>query len=200
MRTILGRLATRARIVLEDNFLAENRSEILHGYGADEALVRWSESDRRPLVLLIDEIDALLGDALLSVLRQLRSGYDLSPVSFPHSIVLCGVRDYRIHSGSTGEIVAGGSAFNVSAASVRLGEFDRREVEALLGQHTDETSQRFEPTALERLDSSPQGLPEVGLGSRALAVHGTASAAPGSMQVRFSARLARTQPCNGRLA
>jgi len=28
------------------------------------------------------------------------------------------------------------------------------------------------------LDSLPQGLPEVGLGSRALAVHGTASAAP----------------------
>ena len=45
MRTILGRLATRARIVLEDNFLAEIRSEILRGYGADEALeealVRW---------------------------------------------------------------------------------------------------------------------------------------------------------------
>ena len=133
--------------MLKDNFVADIRSEILRGFGPDEALeealVRWAAADPRPLVLLIDEIDALLGDSLLSVLRQLRSGYDLRPESFPHSIVLCGVRDlrdYRIHSGSTGETVAGGSAFNISAASLRLGDFDRGEVEALLGQHTDLTS------------------------------------------------------------
>ena len=48
-------------------------------------------------------IDALVGDTLLSVLRQLRSGYDLRPEGFPHSVLLCGVRDvrdYRIRSGS----------------------------------------------------------------------------------------------------
>ena len=38
------------------------------------ALSRWAAADRKPLVLLIDEIDALVGDTLLSVLRQLRSG------------------------------------------------------------------------------------------------------------------------------
>ena len=58
-------------------------------------------AERKPLVLLIDEIDTLVGDTLLSVLRQLRSGYDQRPAAFPHSTILCGVRDvreYRIHT------------------------------------------------------------------------------------------------------
>ncbi|MBR6282971.1 MAG: AAA family ATPase, partial [Muribaculaceae bacterium] len=66
----------------------------------------------KPLVLFIDEIDSLVGDSLVSVLRQLRAGYDDRPAHFPQSIVLCGVRDvrdYRIHT-STGEIITGGSA------------------------------------------------------------------------------------------
>ena len=53
-------------------------------------------------MLLIDEIDALIGDSLLAVLRQLRAGYVRRPAGFPQSVVLCGVRDvrdYRIHSG-----------------------------------------------------------------------------------------------------
>ena len=166
MQTILGRIATRARIVLKDNFLSDIRPDILREFGPDEALeealVRWAASDPRPLVLLIDEIDALLGDSLLSILRQLRSGYDLRPESFPHSIVLCGVRDvrdYRIHSGLTGESVVGSSAFNISAASLRLGNFDRGEVEALLGQHTAERGQEFEPAAIECLYTQTAGQP-----------------------------------------
>ena len=166
VRTILGRLAMRARIVLKDNFITDIRREILSGFAPDEALEealgRWAASDPRPLVLLIDEIDALVGDSLLSVLRQLRSGYDLRPERFPHSIVLCGVRDvrdYRIHSGSTGETIAGGSAFNISAESLRLGDLDRGEVEALLGQHTDETGQHFEPAAVERIYTQTAGQP-----------------------------------------
>ena len=55
-----------------------------------DALIEWSEDDAQPLVLLVDEIDALVGDTLLAVLRQLRSGYDRRPASFPQSIVLCG--------------------------------------------------------------------------------------------------------------
>ena len=58
-------------------------------------------ADPRPLVMLIDEIDALVGDTLLAVLRQLRTGYVDRPARFPHSIILCGVRDvrdYRIHA------------------------------------------------------------------------------------------------------
>ena len=113
-------------------------------------------------MLLIDEIDALEGDTLLSVLRELRSGYEDRPDGFPHSIVLCGVRDvrdYRIHSRTTGQPVAGGSPFNISAASLRMGDFDRGAVKALLGQHTDETGQHFEPAAVERVYAQTAGQP-----------------------------------------
>ena len=47
----------------------------------------------KPVVLLIDEIDTLIGDTLIAVLRQLRAGYDLRPSGFPQSVVLCGVRN-----------------------------------------------------------------------------------------------------------
>lgn len=35
-----------------------------------ETLARWAESDAKPLVLMIDEINELIGDTLLAVLRQ----------------------------------------------------------------------------------------------------------------------------------
>ena len=127
-----------------------------------EALTRWARSSAKPLVLLIDEIDALVGDSLLSVLRQLRAGYDLRPGGFPQSVVLCGVRDvcdYRIHSGSANTMVAGGSAFNVKAESLRLGDFSRPEVEALLGQHETETGQAFSAGALEAVWTQTRGQP-----------------------------------------
>lgn len=57
-----------------------------------EYLSRWSESASRPVVLFLDEIDALLDDTLLSVLRQLRAGYSSRPRGFPHSLALIGPR------------------------------------------------------------------------------------------------------------
>jgi len=77
-----------------------------------EALSRISRNLNRPFVLFIDEIDALVGDTLVSVLRQLRSGYDKRPEAFPSTVILCGVRDikdYRIHR-SNDDIITGGSA------------------------------------------------------------------------------------------
>ncbi len=166
MRAILGQIATRARLELNDEFVRENRREALEMEGPfgvlHWVLTEWSLASPQPLVLLIDEIDALVGDTLISVLRQLRSGYDTRPAAYPQSVVLCGVqdiRDYRIHSASTGEPVTGGSAFNISADSLRLGDFGRAEVEALLGQHTAETGQEFEPAALERVWTQTQGQP-----------------------------------------
>ena len=163
---ILQVLARRARNVLGDSALQEIRSDVLAEGTPDtalwDALQRWAQADSRSLVLLIDEIDALIGDSLLSVLRQLRSGYDMRPRSFPHSIVLCGmhnVRDYRIHSASEGKAIAGGSGFNISADSLRLRDFDRAETEALLGQHTAETGQEFEPAAIERVYTQTAGQP-----------------------------------------
>ena len=115
-----------------------------------ELLQQWSKSDPRPLVLLIDEIDALTGETLLSVLRRLRSRRSLRPLEFPQSIVLCGVRnlrDYRIGSDATAS--PGPSPFSRIATSLRLGDSRRVEVEALLQQHTDGTGQLFLPAAVE---------------------------------------------------
>ena len=166
MQAILDEFALRAELVLEDDFVQKAWREVPVMSGSHGALKRvlakWSLASPRPLVLLIDEIDALIGDSLLSVLRQLRSGYDMRPRSFPHSIVLCGVRDvrdYRIHSAKEGKAIAGGSGFNISAASLRLGDFDRAETEALLGQHTAETGQEFEPAAIERVYTQTAGQP-----------------------------------------
>ena len=49
------------------------------------------------------------------------------------------VRDYRIHSSAERTVITGGSAFNIEARSLRLGDFSETEVRALLAQHTEET-------------------------------------------------------------
>ena len=87
----------------------------------------------------IGKTSALVGDTLLSVLRQLRTGYVDRPRRFPHSIILCGlrdVRDYRIHSSAENRLVLGGSAFNIKSESLRLGDFTEQETRALTAQHT----------------------------------------------------------------
>ena len=61
-------------------------------------------------------------------------------------MVLCGVRDvrdYRIRSSAENAVIAGGSAFNVKAKSLRLGDFSQNQTRALLVQHTAETGQTF---------------------------------------------------------
>ena len=166
MQTLLGSLASRARDVLQDDFVDRTMSDYLQKYGPDgafsETLVRWSAASPKPLVLLIDEIDALVGDTLISVLRQLRSQYDRRPHRFPQSVVLCGVRDvrdYEIYSSRAGAHVKGGSAFNIKAESLRLGDFAEAEVRDLLAQHSAERGQAFESGAAERIWALTCGQP-----------------------------------------
>jgi hypothetical protein len=132
-------------------------------HGALQALLsRWSQASDRPLVLLLDEVDALIGDTLIAVLRQLRAGYADRPTGFPQSILLCGVRDvrdYRIHSTAAQEIITGGSAFNVKAKSLRLGNFTAEDMAALYAQHTAETGQTFTSAALDRAWALSRGQP-----------------------------------------
>ncbi len=166
MRVLLGQIAGRAEVMLQDTFVRDERLAVLDEYGGDgalnETLRRWARSRKRPLVLLIDEIDTLQGDSLISVLRQLRAGYDERPDGFPQSIILCGVRDvrdYRIFSSSLGSSVTGGSAFNIKAESLRLGDFSEAEVRSLLYQHTAETGQEFEAGAVGRIWELTRGQP-----------------------------------------
>ena len=164
MRVILGALGSRA-LLQGDGFLDGVWPDILARFGQGAlgaALTRWCMADPKPLVLLIDEIDSLVGDTLISVLRQLRAGYDQRPEGFPQSVALCGVRDvrdYRIRSGSENTAVAGGSAFNIRAESLRLGDFTEAEVHALLAQHTAQTGQAFTAEALERVWTQTRGQP-----------------------------------------
>ena len=166
MRTILAKIGATAQDVLQDDFVDSTWERVLAKHGPDgafsETLVRWSAASAKPLVLLIDEIDSLMGDTLISLLRQLRSEYHRRPRAFPQCVVLCGVRDvrdYRIYSAREGTPVKGGSVFNIKAKSLRLGDFTESEVRSLLGQHTEETGQRFEEAALERVWHLTRGQP-----------------------------------------
>ena len=115
----------------------------------------------KPLVLFLDEIDALVGDGLVSVLRQIRSGYATRPQQFPQSIILCGVRDvrdYRIVL-SNQDIVTGGSAFNIKAESLRLGNMTEVEVHELYLEHTKETGQEFDEACFPMVWEATEGQP-----------------------------------------
>jgi hypothetical protein len=140
-------------------------SEILEEAGGEKALssmlASYCETLNKPLVLFIDEIDALIGDTLVSVLRQLREGYAKRPQAFPISVVLCGVRDvrdYRIHMAS-GEIITGGSCFNIKAKSLRIGDFSQSEIRELYGQHTSATGQVFEEDVYPKVWELTHGQP-----------------------------------------
>ena len=164
METVLGELASEARS-LGDDFLKRNWRSILAEEDPRralvEALTRWSEASPKPLVLLVDEIDALVGDSLLSVFDQLKTGYRRRPHGFPQSVIACGLRnvdDYRIEwEEKTG--LSAGSPFNILSDSLRLGDFSDEEVAALLGQHTAETGQRFHPEAVKTVCDETRGQP-----------------------------------------
>ena len=110
---------------------------------------------------LIDEIDILQDETLISVLRQLRSGYPDRPQSFPHALALIGVRDMRDYKfASVGsERLNTASPFNIKIESLTLGNFTQADVAELYGQHTATTGQVFTPAAIQRAFDLTQGQP-----------------------------------------
>ncbi|MDS4058883.1 MAG: ATP-binding protein [Candidatus Contendobacter sp.] len=166
MRAICGALASAARLYVGEERLLGWIEAAWTARGPEgvfnELLERWSAQTPQPLVLLLDEVDALVGDTLISLLRQLRAGYSQRPTAFPQTVILCGVRDlrdYRIHARSEPSPITGGSAFNIKAKSLRLGDFTEQEVAALLREHTADTGQAFTPEALARVWDLTQGQP-----------------------------------------
>jgi SpoVK/Ycf46/Vps4 family AAA+-type ATPase len=149
----------------EDNPLVAIINEELHkisGFSFQEVLHKWARASDKPVVLFIDEIDSLVGDTLISVLRQLRSGYMSRPDAFPQSVCMFGVRDvrdYRIWSDQEQQIVLGGSAFNIKAESLILKDFSFEQLKDLYEQHTVETGQQFTHEALEKAYYLTQGQP-----------------------------------------
>jgi hypothetical protein len=131
------------------------------GQRLNAALQAWAQAMPKPLVLFLDEIDSLEGVVLVSVLRQIRDGFQDRPASFPWSLALVGMRDVRDYKialdGRDGAV--GGSPFNIKDRSLLLRDFTRDEVAALYAQHTDDTGQAFLPEAVDRAFALTNGQP-----------------------------------------
>ena len=157
IRATLTRLATEAANSLDDDFLSREWKNCLDRGGPADALRwalnRWSAASPQSIVLLLDEVDSLRDESLLTVLHQLRAGYERRPARFPWSIVLCGRRHPKDYAMSRRE------ALNIVAESIPLPPFSEADTHALLAQHTAETGQRFTPDAIEEIRDSTLGQP-----------------------------------------
>jgi AAA domain len=162
MHALLGALRTAAAQRLPAELQPPPFPEAADERVLGTALAAWAEVCPRPLVLFFDEIDSLVGDALLGVLRQLRAGFPERPGNFPWSIILCGmrdVRDYKLAAGGGPPRLGSASPFNVKVESSRLGDFSFEEMRALYAEHTAETGQPFTDSAVDRAFELTAGQP-----------------------------------------
>ncbi len=151
IETVLGAL----RIAAENHLPAEIRPPepdpaTAGGFRLLDLLTRWSRRCPRPVVLFLDEIDALFDNLLVSVLHQLRTGYADRPGQFPQCVALVGlrdVRDYRRQIRPEVQSLGTSSPFNIKVESLTLPNFTAAEVAELYGQHTEDTGQLFTPEA-----------------------------------------------------
>jgi hypothetical protein len=117
----------------------------------------------KPLVILFDEADCLSEGALITFLRQLRDGYvNRSDIPFVHSLALAGmrnIRDFKARVRPDSETLGSASPFNIVTESLTLKNFTVDEIRALYKQHTDETGQVFEESAVELVAHQTGGQP-----------------------------------------
>jgi AAA-like domain len=167
IRTILSDLDMAVERSLRDVGVPKDRDGFLDD--PETAVLRYlrdlSARSPRPLVLLVDEADGLVGPAMVSFLTQLRQGYiDRKKTPFPHSLALIGmrvVRDFVLTQEERRAVAWLGttSPFNIMAEVATLAPFSAEDVAALLGQHTAATGQRFSPEAAARVHELSQGQP-----------------------------------------
>jgi len=142
--------------------------ETLHPYPPEREgqtignfLKNWAKTSPRPLVIFIDEIDALQNQTLIFILRQLRDGYPRRPQGFPYSLGLIGmrdVRDYKVKSGGSNRLNTA-SPFNIKVESLTLRNFSFAEIQNLYQQHTEATGQIFSPEAINHAFYLTDGQP-----------------------------------------
>jgi AAA domain len=160
-QALLNAWQTAIGFWLPAEFQPPKWSDLPAGSRISQALTAWSKACPRPIVLLIDEIDALRDDALITVLRQLRDGYNRRPTGFPASIGLIGmrdVRDYKVASGGSDRL-QNASPFNIKVESLTMRSFYESEVAELYQQHTDDTGQVFTPESIKLVFDLTQGQP-----------------------------------------
>jgi hypothetical protein len=122
-------------------------------------LETWCQRCPRPVVLFLDEVDALSGNTLLSVLDQLHAAYPNRPAAAPHALALIGLRDVRDYRVSTEFRAGSSSPFNIKSHSLTLRNFTPEEIDDLYGQHTADTGQAFSDEARARVDELTRGQP-----------------------------------------
>ncbi|MDR0876600.1 MAG: PD-(D/E)XK nuclease domain-containing protein [Treponema sp.] len=126
-------------------------------------LGKWAELVApKPLVVLFDEVDVLTGEALISFLRQLRSGFAERGVGiFPVSVALVGMRDLKDYSTAAKDGIAPnpGSPFNIKEDSAVLSNFQKDDIAKLFAQRTQETGQQITSEALDYVFDQSLGQP-----------------------------------------
>ncbi|MEP7124727.1 MAG: ATP-binding protein [Byssovorax sp.] len=161
-QAVWSAIEAAARSALHEELRPPGRVEVAPGGFLQGQLARWAEVCPRPLVLIFDEIDAIGGPSVRSILSQLRSGFDDRPGAFAWSVILCGMRDvrgYEAASGGDPARLGTSSPFNIKEESLRLISFTEAEMRELYAQHTAETGQVFTEKALERAWALTQGQP-----------------------------------------
>lgn len=161
-RGILSEMRRRAEIALPPELRPPPFPEASEATLLSTALFVWARACPRPLALFFDEIDALRGQSLMSVLRQLRAGFADRPTDFPASVALCGlrdVRDYKAASGGDPSRLGTSSPFNIKLESLKVGNFDLAEVRELYAQHEQDTGQAFTDAAVLRAFELTAGQP-----------------------------------------
>ena len=117
----------------------------------------------KSVVVFFDETDCLVGDALISFLRQLRDGYvNRKEIPFPKSVALVGmldVRDYKAQIRSDGESLGQVSPFNIIAEDMLIPNFVESDIRTLYAQHTAETGQAFADGVVEDVWRLTRGQP-----------------------------------------
>ena len=123
----------------------------------------WSELVApKPLIVLFDEVDVLVGETMISFLRQLRGGFAARGVGkFPVSIALVGMRDLKdyITQAKDGTAPNPGSPFNIKKDSAWLTNFSEDDIVRLFAQRTKETGQQITQEALDYVFEQSNGQP-----------------------------------------
>ena len=128
-----------------------------------DALKDYCRSLGKPLVILFDEADSLVGATMIAFLQQIRNGYlERDEIPFVHSLALVGmrnIRDYKNDYRDPSQTLGTASPFNIASDSMTLKNFTKAEIAELYAQHTSDTGQLFLDDAVDFVWEQTQGQP-----------------------------------------
>jgi hypothetical protein len=98
----------------------------------------------KDLVIFFDEADCLIDSSLITLLRQIRLGFnnrfDSPMTKFPRSMALVGmrdIRDYLVQVRTESESIGLASHFNIKKEALTLANFTKEQIQELYHQHTE---------------------------------------------------------------